>query len=121
MHKINIPIIFILILAACQDSKSKETHADKSAEQSADTHQAGSDMDTTHALNVKFDTLTWQKTVPELGDRSSEIHILRVDPKTQATQLLIRVPKNIHVPMHWHSANETHTIINGTFVMECDE
>ena len=114
-------VIFILSLVACQDSKSKETNTDKSTGKSADTHEPGNDIDSTmHVLNVKFDTLTWQRTMPELGDRSSEIHILRVDPKTQATQLLIRVPKNIHVPLHWHSANETHTIINGTFLMECD-
>lgn len=73
-----------------------------------------------HHLNVKFKDMRWEKIVPELGERSSEITILRVDPKTQATQLLIRVPKNFHVPMHWHTANETHTIISGTFIMECD-
>lgn len=73
-----------------------------------------------HHLNVKFKDMRWGKIVPELGERSSEITILRVDPKTQATQLLIRVPKNFHVPMHWHTANETHTIISGTFIMECD-
>ena len=73
-----------------------------------------------HALNIRFETLKWGKIVPELGERSPEITFLRVDPKTQTTQLLIRVPDNIHVPMHWHSANETHTIINGTFIMECE-
>ncbi len=73
-----------------------------------------------HYLNVKFENVQWAKIVPELGERSSEITILHVDPKTQATQLIIRVPKNFHVPMHWHSANETHTIISGTFIMECD-
>ena len=75
---------------------------------------------TVHALNLKFENLKWNKIVPELGDRSSEITILRVDPKTKATQLMIRVPKNFHVPMHWHTANETHTVISGTFIMECD-
>ncbi len=72
-----------------------------------------------HSLNIRYDTLKWGKIVPELGERSPEITILHVDPKTQATQLMIRVPNNIHVPMHWHSANETHTIVNGTFIMEC--
>ena len=57
---------------------------------------------------------------PELGDRSPEIAILHVDPKTQATQLLIRVPKNSHVRKHWPSANETHTVVSGTFVIECE-
>jgi quercetin dioxygenase-like cupin family protein len=73
-----------------------------------------------HPLNLKFDDVKWVRMIPELGDRSSEIAILHVDPKTQATQLMIRVPKNFHVPKHWHSANETHTVIRGTFVIECE-
>jgi hypothetical protein len=56
----------------------------------------------------------WQMIVPELGNDSPQISILRVDPKTSATQLLIRTPKTMHIPMHWHSANETHTMIQGT-------
>ena len=76
--------------------------------------------DTMHPLNVPFNDVKWQKIVPELGDRSPEIAIPHVDPKTQATQLLIRVPKNSHVPKHWHSANETHTVVSGTFVIECE-
>src|SRR5687767_1299353 len=62
-----------------------------------------------HAINVRFEDLKWEKIVPELGDKSSEIAILRVDPKTKATHLMIRVPKDVHVPMHYHTANETHT------------
>jgi mannose-6-phosphate isomerase-like protein (cupin superfamily) len=73
-----------------------------------------------HAVNILFSDLKWQKIVPELGERSSEIAILRVDPKTQATQLMIRAPKNFHVPKHWHTANETHTIVSGTFIIECE-
>ena len=53
----------------------------------------------------------WAPTAPQAA-------ILRVDPKTQATQLLIRMPKAMHVPVHWHSANETHTVIKGTMVFE---
>ena len=73
-----------------------------------------------HALNLAFKDLKWQRIVPELADRSPEIVILRVDPTTQATQLMIRVPKNTHVPKHWHTANETHTIMRGTFIIECE-
>ena len=43
--------------------------------------------------------------LPDLGDASPEIAILHVDPKTEATQLLIRTPKALHVRQHWHSAN----------------
>ena len=64
--------------------------------------------------------LTWNRIIPELGAKSPEIAILRVDPTTQATQLIIRTPAAVHVRKHWHSANETHTMIRGTAVLECD-
>ncbi len=66
--------------------------------------------------STRYEDAHWQNIVPELGADSPQIAILRVDAKTQATQLLIRVPKRMHVPMHWHSANETHTVIKGTWV-----
>ena len=33
---------------------------------------------------------------------------------------LSEVPKNFHVPRHWHSANETITMIHGTFILKHD-
>ena len=72
------------------------------------------------AIHATLDDLKWEIMVPELGADSPQVAILRVDPRTQATQLLIRIPKQMHVPMHWHSANETHTVIKGTFVFEHD-
>src|SRR5713226_5275475 len=71
-------------------------------------------------MSAKFEDLKWEKILPAFGGDSPEIAILRVDPKTQATQLLIRNPKKIHVTKHWHSANETHTILRGNMVFECD-
>ena len=73
-----------------------------------------------HAVNVRHEDMKWERMVPELGEKSSEITILRVDPVTKATHLMIRVPANTHVPKHWHTANETHTVVNGTFIMECE-
>jgi mannose-6-phosphate isomerase-like protein (cupin superfamily) len=70
------------------------------------------------AMSARYEDLMWQAMVPELGDDSPQISILRVDSKTNATQLLIRTPKKMHVPIHWHSANETHTMIQGTAVFE---
>ena len=70
------------------------------------------------AMGARYEDLQWQTIVPELGADSPQISILRIDPVTQATHLLIRVPKQIHVPMHWHSANETHTIIRGSWTFE---
>ena len=71
-----------------------------------------------HAVSAGYEDLQWKPIVPELGADSPQISNLRVDPRTQATQLLIRMPKQMHVPMHWHSANETHTVIKGTMVFE---
>ena len=62
----------------------------------------------------------WKKMLPDLGDASPEIAILHVDPKTEATQLLIRTPKALHVRQHWHSANETHTMISGKATFACE-
>jgi quercetin dioxygenase-like cupin family protein len=70
------------------------------------------------AMGMKYESLQWQSIIPELGSDSPQISILRVDPQSHATQLLIRVPKAIHVPMHWHSANETHTVIRGNWTFE---
>jgi mannose-6-phosphate isomerase-like protein (cupin superfamily) len=67
---------------------------------------------------VKYHAVRWQRIFPKLGARSPEISILRVDPSTHATQLLLRVPRDFHVSKHWHTANETHTIVSGTFVMD---
>jgi mannose-6-phosphate isomerase-like protein (cupin superfamily) len=67
---------------------------------------------------VKYRAVRWQKIFPKLGVRSPEISILHVDPSTHATQLLLRVPRDFHVSKHWHTANETHTIVSGTFVMD---
>jgi quercetin dioxygenase-like cupin family protein len=71
-----------------------------------------------HYINVKFQDIKWQKIMPDLGDGSPELAILHVDSRTQATKLMIRVPKNFHVKRHWHSANETHTVVNGTFIIQ---
>lgn len=73
-----------------------------------------------HSSNVRYEDMKWERIVPELGEKSSEITILRVHPETKATHLMIRVPPNTHVPKHWHSANETHTIVKGVFIMECE-
>jgi mannose-6-phosphate isomerase-like protein (cupin superfamily) len=67
---------------------------------------------------VKYHAVHWQRIFPKLGARSPEISILRVDPSSHATQLLLRVPRDFHVSKHWHTANETHTIVSGTFVMD---
>jgi len=79
------------------------------------------DETTSNAPDLKnLADLKWGKILPDLGENSPEICFLRVDPGTNATSLLIRTPKAIHVRKHWHSANETHMIINGTATFACD-
>ncbi|MFZ0497250.1 MAG: cupin domain-containing protein [Methylocella sp.] len=73
------------------------------------------------AAYMNFENLKWEKLVPALGAGSPDITILHVDPKTGATQLMIRSPKNYHAPKHWHTANETHTVISGTFIMRDED
>jgi quercetin dioxygenase-like cupin family protein len=91
-----------------------------SAQSPAPSHAAASGHTDAHgpATHSGLDDLKWQPIVPELGTDGPQAAILRVDPTTQATQLLIRMPKRMHVPVHWHSANETHTVIKGTMVFE---
>ena len=69
--------------------------------------------DNSGAMSAAFRDLKWQPILPELGADSPQIAILRVDPKTKATQLYVRTPKNMHVALHWHSSNETHTVVQG--------
>jgi quercetin dioxygenase-like cupin family protein len=71
-------------------------------------------------INVKARDMKWERIFPELGEGSPKITFLHTDPTTHATQLMIRVPKNFHVPAHWHTANETHTVVSGTFVIEAE-
>jgi len=62
----------------------------------------------------------WTKILPDLGDASPEISIVHIDPKSKATKLMIRTPKGIHIRKHWHSANETHTVIQGNVEFACE-
>ena len=64
--------------------------------------------------------LKWDKIIPDLGENSPEICFLRVDSKTHATSLLIRTSKAIHVRKHWHTANESHTMISGKAILACE-
>ena len=82
--------------------------------------QSSSSATADHAHNLKATDLTWNKLAPQIGEDSPEITILHVDSTTHATHLMIRVPSGFTVPEHWHSANETHTVVQGTFILECE-
>jgi len=59
--------------------------------------------------------------LPALGADSPEMSTLHVDPVTHATQLMVHAPTAIHIPKHWHTANETITVLKGTFVLKHDD
>ena len=64
--------------------------------------------------------LKWEKMLPELGEDSPLFSILRVDPNTKATTLMIEFPKAIYIPKHTHKKSETHIILGGSHLFEHD-
>jgi len=62
--------------------------------------------------------LKWEKMLPELGEDSPVFSILRTDPKTKATTLMIHFPKAIYIPKHTHEKSETHIILGGSHLFE---
>lgn len=62
--------------------------------------------------------LTWQRMLPELGDDSPIFALLRVDPRTDATTLMIEFPSDLHLPKHTHEKSETHVLLGGAHVFE---
>jgi len=100
-----IVVMFGFVVSGLGDEPKKPEHGDKEMPQ---------------AVFKNFKDLKWEKILPDLGADSPEICILHVDPKTKATKLVIRTPTEIHIRKHWHSANETHTMITGTATFACD-
>jgi len=62
--------------------------------------------------------LKWEKMLPELGKDSPEYTILRVDPNTDATTLLLEFPTAIHIPKHTHEKSESHFLLAGSHLFE---
>ena len=44
----------------------------------------------------------WEKMLPDLGNDSPVFAVLRVDPKTNATTIMIHFPSALHIPKHTH-------------------
>jgi hypothetical protein len=64
--------------------------------------------------------LHWELVLPGLADRSPRHALLRHDPATGATTMLIWIPPDFQVPAHWHSGTERHLVISGSITMLCD-
>jgi quercetin dioxygenase-like cupin family protein len=90
------------------------------SKQDIKSHKETATTDTPQMIFSNYKDLKWNKILPDLGENSPEICILHVDPNTKATKLLIRTPKGLHIRKHWHSANETHTVLLGNWVFACD-
>lgn len=105
-----------ILLCGCSSRSDRQASEQGGSKQTATAPTSPSG----HAKNVKFDDLKWEKFAPAIGEDSPEIAILHVDSMTHATKLMIRVPSGFTVPAHWHSANETHTVVQGSFIMECE-
>ncbi len=87
--------------------------------QSAGQQQAPTDS-SRQPIFLKFQGLQWKKAATPQGDCTYEVALLRVDPQTRGTQVLIRRAENCHVQRHWHTASEAITVISGTFILECN-
>ncbi|HEY9717675.1 MAG TPA: DUF4437 domain-containing protein [Trichormus sp.] len=75
----------------------------------------------TCAFFMNYKDMKWTKINPNLGADSPELCILYVDPKTKESKMMLRSPTAIHVRKHWHSHNETHTVLIGTQVYACKD
>jgi mannose-6-phosphate isomerase-like protein (cupin superfamily) len=62
--------------------------------------------------------LRYERMLPELGEDSHLYSILRVDPNTDATALLMEFPTAIHIPKHTHENSETHFLLEGSHLFE---
>ena len=60
----------------------------------------------------------WEVMLSELCKDSPLFTILRVDPQTNATTLMIDFPTALHIPKHTHEKSETHFILQGSHLFE---
>ena len=56
----------------------------------------------------------WEMMLPDLGNDSPVFTVLRVDPRTGATTLMIDFPSALYIPKHTHEKSESHFLIRGS-------
>jgi len=64
--------------------------------------------------------MKWEQMLPCLGKDSPRYTILRVDPTTNATSLMIEFPSAMHIPRHSHVKSETHFLLRGSHTFGYD-
>jgi quercetin dioxygenase-like cupin family protein len=62
--------------------------------------------------------LKWEQMLPELGKDSPVYAVLRIDPQTNETTIVIEFPTAIHIPKHTHEKGETHFLLRGSHLFE---
>lgn len=68
---------------------------------------------------VDLQSLTWQKLSPQRpDDGGAQIAIVETDAKTGATRVALKVQPGEALPPYWQEAQETYTVLKGTFVAE---
>jgi quercetin dioxygenase-like cupin family protein len=64
--------------------------------------------------------LSWEQMLPDLGNDSPRFAILREDPNTNETTLMIEFPSALHIPKHTHEKAETHFLLAGSHTFAHD-
>ena len=64
------------------------------------------------------ENLKWEPMLPDLGKDSPVYAVLRIDPKTNETTIVIEFPTAIHIPKHTHEKGETHFLLRGSHLFE---
>jgi quercetin dioxygenase-like cupin family protein len=110
MSKLRLPIVAAAIFAAAPFTSA----------QTAGGPPAGCPDPSKCPVSRRVEDIKWEKAFPDLGADGPDLAVVHVNPKTHATQLLIRATKQAVVPWHWHTANEAITVVQGTFTVECE-
>jgi quercetin dioxygenase-like cupin family protein len=89
-----------------------------SANQNAPRRVATTEVGEIRLKNIA--DLKWEQMLPELGKDSPRFAILREDPKTNETTLMIEFPSAMHIPKHTHEKAETHFLLAGSHIFAHD-
>jgi quercetin dioxygenase-like cupin family protein len=110
--------LFVLLRMSspAQTSKPPAAEPPEASLKVAPSAKAASNAET-EPVTVNQADVEWQTMVPQMGKSSPVRTVLHEHPVNHSVQFLIRMPPNFHVPAHFHSANETHTVIEGTFII----
>jgi quercetin dioxygenase-like cupin family protein len=70
------------------------------------------------AVMKNKEDLEWEPMLPDLGKDSPVYAVLRTDPQTSETTILIEFPAAMHIPRHTHRKGETHILLRGSHLFQ---